>query len=160
MKYDAGAFAKYRNTSPIFRYLSQNPPRHIVWPDKWREELGILIATPGVSWRWIERSFNMTEHRLFGVFDATRHVHHLAKENLYSSTRDDALIYQKYNEMGELPFWVKPFILDDIKAGMKWGEVLSTWNISGDTLRRLRSAKSSGVLYIGQQPRWGRIMGR
>jgi uncharacterized membrane protein len=101
----------------------------------------------------------MTEHRLRGVRDATAHVRHLGKENIYSATRDDAIIYQKFNAMGELPFWVKPFIFDDIKAGMKWFEVMRVWNISNETLGRLRNA-SSQLLYLGQEPRWGKIMGR
>lgn len=160
MKWDAGAFAQYRNTSPIFRYLSQNPPRHTEWPDKWRDELGILIATPGISWNWIERSFNMTDQRLRGVLKATKHLHHLGLENIYSATKEDALIYQYYNSVGEIPFWVKPFILDDIKDGLAWGKVMVKWNISNDTLGRLKNGKSKSNFYLGQKPQWGKRLGR
>jgi hypothetical protein len=162
MRWDAGALSRYRNKSPIFRYLSKNPPRSYNWPVKWREELGIFLATPGISWRWIQINFNMTEHRLHILWRDTEHIRHLGQENILTATKDDASIYMENRPHGSpIPFWVEPFIIDEIKDGCEWRPVCRKWNISQTTLSDfLKGRRNSGFLYSSNQQRRWNFMGR
>jgi hypothetical protein len=151
MKYDAGALSKNRNKSPIFRFLSNKPPRHICWPDKWRNELGILIATPDVSWHWLENSFNMSARRLWRVWQATKHLHHLAKENIYSVTREDAEVYMAHRpKNGLTPFWVDPFIIEDLKMGKGWRATAKAWGVSQEHIAHIMKGRSFNVFHSSE----------
>lgn len=157
MIWDAGALRKYRYNSPIYRYLSNNPPKAENWPRKWHEQLGMLLMTPGVSWGWVEYNFNMPNHRLVYV---RRHYAHRTKdawENVQSVTEENAIMYTTNRPPGvpsEIPFWVKPFVLDDLKGGMSWLDVMKKWGIHGQSIRNISKGVIGDVFHSGNQPRW------
>jgi hypothetical protein len=157
MKWDAGSLSKHRNKSPIFRYLSNNPPRNTVWPKGYLDEFGIFCHTPGVTQLWVAQNFNMTMDRVENAKTATKHLAHLGLEIAYSATHDDAVMYSTHRPLrGELPFWVKPFIVEDLKQGLGWRPTKRKWHIGDGTLISLRNGRVDDVLYTSNKPRWGK----
>jgi hypothetical protein len=160
MKWDAGALSKYRRKSPKFRYLSNNPPPHPVWPKKWRDELGVFLATPGISWEWVSLNFNMSHQRLHNIYKITKHLHHLGWENVLTITHDDAVMYMTNRPFnGQVPFWACPFIRDDL-GPLTWKQVQAKWNISEVKLGRIRNDKSSHIFHSFKDRRRGLNMAR
>jgi hypothetical protein len=128
-----------------------------MWPKKWLEELGIFLATPGVSWLWIQTNFNMTTQRLAGVKRATEHVHHLGQENAYTATEEDALMYQHNKPHNcRIPFWAEPFIMDDVKSGMSYDAVREKWKTGNRVIDEFVQGRRGNVLYTGRDERWRR----
>jgi len=161
MKWDAGALSKHRYNSPIYRYLSQKPPRSVCWPKGYKEELGIFLATPGISWAWCLKNFNMTTQRLRRVHHQTKHLHHLGMENVYTATEEDALMYMHNRpRLASVPFWVKPFIIDDFKKGMGWRPTMRKWNIHNHAIVNIVKGNVGNVFHSGGKPRFGRNLDR
>lgn len=159
MKWDAGALSKYRYNSPIYRFLSNKAPRSICWPQAWLEELGIFLATPGVTWEWCSKNFNMPHQRLGRIWNKTTHVHHLGMENALSATHDDALMYMKHKPFqGETPWWVEPFIIDDLKSGLSWAKTNKKWNITSPVIQRLLKGTKGNVFHLERKSgRWNHL---
>ena len=149
MKWDAGALSPHRNMSPIFRFISSNPPRYYTWPKKWQEEFVIFCYTPGVTWGWIEQNFNYRTKRIQTIRQAYPELEKLGMENALSATYEDALMYvQNKPHMGHIPFWAEPFILDDLKNNVGWTKVRDKWQISEDTMNVLRRGRrNNGIFY-------------
>lgn len=148
MNHDAGALSKYRNKSSIFRYLSNNPPPFPQWPKGYFNEVGIFIQTPGITWDWVKQNFNWSQDRLASINIHSQHLKHLGMDNALSATYDDAVFYcqnKLYN--GQTPFWAKPFILEDIKNGMKWSDVVAKWNIGEARLAELKRGRIGNVFH-------------
>ncbi len=155
MIWDAGALSIYRYNSPIYRYLSNNPPPSNKWPRSWYEELGVFLATPGVSWRWCQYNFNMHGQRLNWVFNGTKHLHEeRVWENIKSVTHDDALMYvrNKPPRSSNIPFWAVPFILDDLKAKIiNRAEIGRKWQISQYAIQSMTKGVIGDVFHSGKK---------
>lgn len=157
MIWDAGALGKYRYNSPIYRYLSNNPPKSDGWPRAWHEQLGMLIMTPGVSYRWIEHNFNMPKHRLDYIRRHYRHRTKEAWENIQSITEENAIMYTTNRPLRvpcEIPFWAKPFILDDLKRGMTHMQIMKKWRIHSLAIRNISKGVIGDVFHTGREQGW------
>lgn len=162
MKYDAGALAEFPEKSSIFRFLKNNPPRIYTWPKNILKEICVFISTPGISEYWCRRNFGFYGNRYTSIRLYAKPYEHLGFENMLTATEEDAIRYLKRRRRGELiPIWAKPFILDDIKAGIRQFEVVKKYGISRRSCFSMRKGKGvDNVFHSGNIPRRRNNLGR
>lgn len=163
MRFDAGALSPHRKMSSMYRFLSNPKGRPYIrnWPWRWVRELGIFLNTPGVTWAWVSDNLNMEKNTLVRINNLTRDWHWKADENLRTVTETDAVMYLTNARRGSvIPFWAKPFILDDLKRGMTYRQVRNKYHISEEAIRQIRNGVIGNVFHSGPKPRWGKNLGR
>lgn len=148
MRWDCGALIKNkkRKLSSVFRFITENPPDYRTWPKRIKKEVGIFLATPGVSWKWIELNLKIDKKLMMTIWTQTKEYHHLGVKNMMTATLDDALMYMAWSiPYMRIPYWVIPFIMDDFKRGMIAADIARRWNICYKTATNLRNHKQ-GVI--------------
>lgn len=165
MLYDGGALKPYREKSSIFRFIRENArnrDRHYdAWPMPIRMSLGIFIRTPGVARAWVARNFKLYNSRQLRIWHYAARWDHLVPLNLASITEQDTIEYLRYSVNNQhIPFWAKPFILDDVKRGMTIAETARKYGITDVSVHNVKKGDFSHVFRPRTLPRWWENVGR